>query len=186
LRNPSLEYLGALTPHQFHAFLAGFFDAEGCIRFHKKRKWGGFELLITNMNRELLELGCSRLLKLGYGPFVKRAPQNNNRGVEAGEKYIWRLKLHRAEDVRALLCELPLRPSEKIAKAAVAWLLPSKPSHEKLEEVAAKWNDLLSGIRDARNNFVAEAKSLVSRGHGRAPRANLSLIPATCGDMRSK
>ncbi len=47
----------------FWSFLAGFFDAEGSIRLHRKRGGIGFELDLTNTNQKILEFFREQLTR---------------------------------------------------------------------------------------------------------------------------
>ncbi len=145
----------------FFSFLSGFFDAEGSVLFHKKGKWGGFELAITNTNRSLLESLRSALQNNGYNPLVRTLKQKQNRGVGNGGEYIWRLELVRFADVGKLLMEMTLKHQEKKDKATIAALLPLRPTQSALADVKEQWLILRNEIRRERDAFVAEAQSSV-------------------------
>jgi len=152
-----IENLKSFTPEEFKAFLAGFFDAEGSILFHKKKQWGGFELSIPNMNLTLLELIADKLEADSCKCVVELVRQKADRGTKGGQDYIWRLAVYRAEDVRSILRDLQLRHSEKVAKAKIALKFPTRPDGFTLKSTKDRWRILIKQIRNDRNHFVLEA-----------------------------
>jgi hypothetical protein len=104
----------------FLAFLAGFFDAEGSLYYHKKRKHGAFEMSLANMNETLLRRIVAKLSELEYVPALERTKQNQEkalrRGIKNSSEWIWCVRIWRYEDVVRLLRAIPIRHPEKVEK----------------------------------------------------------------------
>ena len=152
----------------FFSYLAGFFDAEGCVLYHRKGSGGAFELNVTNMDIELLTILSGRLLDLHYSAKIGRSPHNKDKSKVRGADYIWRIQLWRYEDVSRLLKRLPLRHSEKIAKRNVALTLPTWPPPMIRWEVLNKWDNLLEKIESEVAESIRKAHDELAR------KANLS------------
>jgi hypothetical protein len=105
----------------FLHFLAGFFDAEGAIWYHKKKWGGGFEVALSNLNEKLLRRIANSLSTLGFSPALGSSRQRRAPGVR-GElaEFIWRVQLWRRSDVTRFLEIVPLRHPEKTEKARIA------------------------------------------------------------------
>lgn len=145
----------------FMAFLAGFFDAEGSLYFHRKKRWGAFELSIANMDEDLLRRIAASLTGYGYSATVKHERQNPDRGVKNGREFIWRLALWRYSDVTKLLKEMPLRHQEKTRKAEIAFRLGLRATRSNRDAVVAEWESLAKEIRTGRDAYVGKAQKLL-------------------------
>jgi hypothetical protein len=112
----------------FMNFVAGFFDAEGSIWYHKKGKGGAFEISISNLNEGLLRGIATGLSKLGLSPVIASARQRKPPQI-TGEvaEIIWLLQLWRHTDVVRFLQLIPLRHLEKSRKAEIAMKLQNQP-----------------------------------------------------------
>lgn len=108
------------SPVTFLSFLAGFFDAEGSIYYHRKGKGGGFELSLSNTNDVILERIRNFLLKLGYYSKLDTFDQNSDRLGYSLNGRISRLVIWRAEDILGLLGRLRVRHNEKVVRAEAA------------------------------------------------------------------
>lgn len=159
-----LGWIGG-SDEKFLAFLAGFFDADGSVYFHRKAGAGGFELTLTNMNRDLLECVSTRLRKMGFSPKLRPDPQSPNRGVKNGKDSIFRLALWRYEEVTRLLRLLPLSNPEKVAKAQVALSLRYGSSPAQRTEVVERWTQLSNSIKLERDECVREASRVFQDRH---------------------
>jgi hypothetical protein len=164
LIRPTVEELGALPQEEFAAFLAGFFDAEGSILFHRKGRWGGFELAIANMDFRLLDLIAMKLEQYHCSSVVVRRKQDMNRGVKSGQDHIWRLEIYRGGDVRLVLGLVRLRHPEKIRKAAIVLHPRSMLDRNQLNYVAEEWERLAKQIEKERDEFVSSARKIASVG----------------------
>jgi len=153
------------SDEKFLAFLAGFFDADGSVYFHKKAGAGGFELTLTNMNRDLLECISTRLRKMGFSPKLRLDPQNPNRGVKNGKDSIFRLALWRYGEVARLLGLLPLRNPEKVGKAQIALSLQYGSPPSQRTEVVERWTQLTNSIKLERDECVREASRVFQERH---------------------
>lgn len=141
----------------FMSFLAGFFDADGSIFFHKKREGGGFELVLSNLNRDLLGAISNRLVAMGFSPRLRLDRQSPDRGVTSGGDSIYRLSLWRYTDMTAVLGALPLRNREKAMKAQIALSLPYWSSSDSRRHVIERWNSLRASIRTGRDECIHQA-----------------------------
>lgn len=81
------------TDDQFAAWLAGFFDGEGCIYLGNK-KATAFEVSVSNTNRQVIE-GIFERVKVGY--LMEITFKNNDWNT----KYTWRVR--RFEDCNYVL-----------------------------------------------------------------------------------
>ncbi|MDG6925494.1 MAG: hypothetical protein JRN09_02975, partial [Nitrososphaerota archaeon] len=142
----------------FLNFLAGFFDAEGSIYYHKKYDGGAFELSIKNMDIHLLELLNNKLQSLGYSSNLSVSRQEEKGRCVQGADHIWSIRVWRRDDVVRLLASLPLMHSEKIAKREIASRLPTWPSKESRAEVLSKWEQLLQSIKKEVKENIEEAR----------------------------
>ena len=60
-------------------FVAGFFDAEGCITFHRKEPYSDFEVQISNSDGDLLSRIRAALQTQGYHPTLYKSTNRNPR-----------------------------------------------------------------------------------------------------------
>ena len=145
----------------FWSFLAGFFDAEGSIRLHRKRGGIGFELQLTNTNQEILERIKKQLTGHGLFSSLRQQTQNPARLGGNNEGIILNLSVWRYADVRWLLERLPLRHGERIAKREIALKLSYRASESERAKVEAEWALLIGQIKAERDRFVLQAKRAV-------------------------
>ncbi len=74
------------SPDLFMSFLAGFFDAEGTVYFHKKGNHGGFELTMVNTDVGLLREIREELSRRGFAVKLDRTKQNRVEALKRGIK----------------------------------------------------------------------------------------------------
>ena len=165
LPQPSIHELQELSKDEFVAFLTGFFDAEGSILLHRKGRWAGFELSITNMNQELLEFISKQLRPLGFASLIRRHRQNDQRGAKGGQNHIWRFEVYRAKDVHQILMKLRPKHPEKIAKANIVLEAPISLGAAATHDVRQKWEELTREIKADSRRFVHEAQEAFRKGH---------------------
>jgi intein-encoded DNA endonuclease-like protein len=134
----------------FTQFLAGFFDAEGSIFYHKKSEYGGFELSISNLDKSLLGWIQGRLASMGLSPVVRASRQSPQRGVKNGEDWIWRLSIWRLEEVQSFLRMIPMRHREKVLKMSIALESVRRDSIEHRKQLIEKWNALKDALKRER------------------------------------
>jgi len=142
----------------FLSYLAGFFDAEGSIYYHRKGPGGAFELSITNMDFELLQALSRQLQRFDYASKISISKRTQPVEIQ-GADHIWRIFIWRHNDVSALLSQLPLRHSEKCAKRKIALELPMWPSVRERDTVLNSWNVLLARIDSEIRESIREAES---------------------------
>ena len=142
----------------FVSFLAGFFDADGSVFFHKKREGGGFELALSNMNGNLLIAISNRLEIMGFSPKLRLNRQRPDRGVKNGKDQIYRLSMWRHANVKRALAMLPLRNREKVMKARIAVGLPYWSNLADRMDAIEAWDSLKSSIRAERDRCIDEAR----------------------------
>jgi hypothetical protein len=146
----------------FLAFLAGFFDAEGSLYYHKKRKHGAFEMSLANMNETLLRRIVAKLSELEYVPALERTKQNQEkalrRGIKNSSEWIWCVRIWRYEDVVRLLRAIPIRHPEKVEKRGIALGLEYRSKTEDRERTVAEWDSLRKRIKKERMDYIALAR----------------------------
>jgi len=151
----------------FMSFLAGFFDAEGTVYFHKKRSKGAFELSIVNTDAELIQEIGQELSRRGYAFKLERVKIDQEKMIKRGIKnpgeFIWRIMLWRFEDVCKLMAKLPVRHPEKVAKIKIALSFAGFTEGRQKSEVLQEWEKLLSQIRHRRDQYVALARETYER-----------------------
>jgi hypothetical protein len=145
----------------FLSYLAGFFDAEGSIYYHKKGTGGAFEMNITNMDYGLLTTLCDEIRNFGHHAKLSINTRDNKKSIIKGADQIWRIEIWRHEDVTRLLGMLPLRHPEKTAKKAIALQLPDWPSKEARQRVMVDWNSLLQRIEQDVQKSISCAKKIM-------------------------
>jgi hypothetical protein len=112
------------SPAKFLSFLAGFFDAEGSIYYHRKGKGGSFELAISNTNEAVLDWIRILIGKLGYYSKLDTFNQKEDRLGYSLEGKISRLVIWRRVDVLRVLRILRIKHGEKVERARAAICLP--------------------------------------------------------------
>ena len=149
------------NPRLFMSFLAGFFDAEGTVYFHKKGNGGAFELAIVNTDSELLREIGEELSGRGYALKLERVKVDQEKAVRSGVKnpgeFRWRIVMWRFEEVYRLMSEMPVRHAEKVAKIEIALRVASLKENQERVAPMAEWRHLLARIRNQRNEYVARA-----------------------------
>ena len=153
----------------FLSYLAGFFDAEGSVYYHKKGVGGAFELSIANMDVSLLETLNQHLQGLGYSSKLSRTSQDPEKRNIRGADHIWHISIWRHDDVRTLLTHLPLMHSEKTAKRELAVQLPSWPSRMERSTILGKWRVLLTRITREVEESIEEARVKMELGDQSGP-----------------
>lgn len=156
LKKPRIVKLQRLTPKQFLAFLAGFFDAEGSIYFHRKRN-SSFEVSVSNTNFEILSVINSRLAGMGYHPIIEHAVQNPKRFGKPTDGEIWKLCIRRGEEITRLLQRLMFRHEEKRTKARLALDCMTGESALNSGGLPEGWAEYLLKVRQERDAFVRMA-----------------------------
>lgn len=146
------------SPELFASFLAGFFDSEGSVSYHKKLAHGGFEFALANMDGDLMIMIARELANEGFEPHLRRDHQQPRRGVKNGGDSILRLSIWAYDQVNRILQALPFKHREKRAKRELALSLAYKATTEERNALVAKWNRLKSTIRCERDQSVREAQ----------------------------
>jgi intein-encoded DNA endonuclease-like protein len=150
----------------FLYFLAGFFDAEGSLYFHKKKEYGAFEMSLANMNEVLLRRIAEKLSMLGYKAKVSRTRQDIDkaisRGITNSSGWIWRIVVWRYKDVKKLLRALPIRHPEKVAKREVALKLEYRSGIEDRRTIVLEWQSLKGKIKREVLDYVALAREKIA------------------------
>jgi hypothetical protein len=152
----------------FWSFLAGFFDAEGTVYFHKKRNGGAFELAMVNTDVGLLRKIVEELSRRGFALKLERVKVNQEKALRSGVKnpgeFRWRILMWRFEDVCRLMATIPVRHSEKRAKIEIATRMARLTESKQKTAAMTEWRGLLNRIRNERNQYVAEARASYEHG----------------------
>jgi hypothetical protein len=158
LDKAKISDIGALSDGEFLSFLAGFFDAEGSVLFHKKTgiRYAP-ELAIKNTDSALMDLLFSKLKGMGYHPAMEWRDQDMVRGRISGPSRIGRISLVRFVEVRRMLSELQVRHGEKVAKIKI--LKKLTPGSKASPKIVDEWTSLLELIRRQTATFVESAKA---------------------------
>jgi hypothetical protein len=147
----------------FFDFLAGFFDSDGSLYFHKKKMHGAFEFSLINMDETLLRKISARMSEFGFTPHLSMSKQSEDRGVLNGADHIWRLALWKYDEVVALLKRLPIRHPEKKAKAEIALRLGFRPDPEARNSLIEEWEALKASIKADCLRYVESAKEAMEQ-----------------------
>lgn len=158
--HPSFSFLRnkpGVIHEPFFAFLAGFFDAEGCINIKPQSgsKTTRISLELSNNNLPLLRLCAERLRSLGYSATIPPRPYHEvGEAVGLGpyNKACWRLSISRRADAISLLSSLKLRHEEKVRKKTMAL-----QSHNRL------WCDVAPLVKEFRSALDVEVNEGVER-----------------------
>jgi len=118
----NVELIRNFSRQEFIAFLAGFFDAEGCIVIkNKRRKSKSLSVKIGNTNKSILEIIKEMLHDVGiesrvylYSKKGKYHDYRDRRFINRKDYYV--LEVARKHDYEKLLQEMPIRHLEKIVK----------------------------------------------------------------------
>jgi hypothetical protein len=146
----------------FMSFLAGFFDAEGTVYFHKKGTGGAFELTIVNTDERILEEIGRELSRRGFTFKLERVKADRERAIRSGVKnpgqFRWRIVMWRLGDVCRLMTAMPNRHPEKVAKISIALRFARLAGNEQKADVMSEWQSLLNRIRHERDEYVERAR----------------------------
>ncbi len=168
LTRPTKEDLDTLTPAQFDAFLAGFFDAEGTIYMHRKRYGAIFEVSISNTDLIVLDFIEEGLWRQGYHPRQNHRIQNESRlgYLKPGKISILRLSIQ--SEVCRLLSSMRLKHPEKIAKSAFVVHRVCSDGFGIGQDEIGDWERSILQVRENRDEFVNQASKRVRKHRGRS------------------
>ncbi len=131
----NVEIIKDFNQNMFLSFLAGFFDAEGCIVKSKHRKKLRCVIKIGNTNKEILEIIKERLEELQLHPKIYLYSRPGKYHYQKGRKIINRksyymLEVCRKEEILQLLNRLELKHEEKINRKswAIDYISPTNLS----------------------------------------------------------
>lgn len=165
LDKPPISELEPLNDKEFLGFLAGIFDSEGTVHLHKKKKWYGPEVWITNSDSGLINTIATRLKVLGYHTYVSWVQQKLDRGGISGRSLIGRVYVLRFSEVRQLLSSLPSRHREKLLRTDLLMRVSSVSRSADLREMVHDWKEVSNEIRREVRAFVESARAAVASGH---------------------
>ena len=137
----------AFGNRSFWSFVAGFFDAEGSIRYNEKAGYG-FSVSITNSDEILLDRIHKVLLRQKFHSYKRYDSRSR----------VWRVELWRKGDVERFLKFIPLRHPEKMAKAHLALRYGGCNSDAEFAAAITDWRTELEEIMAGRDAFVAKAR----------------------------
>jgi len=120
-KKEQIELIKEFNQNEFLSFLAGFFDAEGCIVKGKHRKSLRCVIKIGNTNKEILEIIKDKLENLGIYPKLYLYSKAGKYHYYDGRNFINRkpyyvLEIGRKEEILKLLSKLNLKHEEKIVR----------------------------------------------------------------------
>lgn len=141
----------------FYFFLAGYFDAEGCITFDLRDHNKSVGLVLKSCDYEILNAINLRLTDMGLASRLTLA-------LKAGENRLtrdfWRVQISRRGAACGLLRRLPLCHPEKVAKAQLASYIASTGWVSGWDSVTT----LRRQIREEVRRFRSEAEDALLRG----------------------
>ena len=146
-----------LSASQFVAFLAGIFDAEGTIYFHRKDAQGDSEVYLTNKDNELLRRIQKTLKQLGLFSKLEQRVQDPERMENGKSGTISRLVIWRQDDVQRLLKSLELGHDEKKRKKMLALEFAGAVDASRRNTILDSWEALLGKISSDRDKFAKAA-----------------------------
>jgi hypothetical protein len=151
----------------FFDFLAGFFDAEGSVYFHKKKTYGAFEFSLANMNEPLLRKISTRLSEFEFTSHLSKSKQSDRSGIMNTAPYIWRLALWKYAEMVDLLRRLPIRHTEKKAKVEIALRLGFRSIAEERSSLLREWETLKASIKKDCSSYIEKARDFMSHTKGK-------------------
>lgn len=98
----------------FFAFLAGYFDAEGCISFDLRNGNKAVRCVVNSCDLHILRRVSSRLKGMGFNLNFRLVSEAGTHGLNSD---FWGIRLGRREQVVRFLDRLELRHPEKVTKA---------------------------------------------------------------------
>jgi hypothetical protein len=98
----------------FFAFLAGYFDAEGCITFYLRPGNETVRCILESCDLSILRSTYRYLQDMGFGVTLKLVLEAGALGLKND---FWGISLGRREEVARFLGRLELRHPEKVRKA---------------------------------------------------------------------
>lgn len=138
----------ALQGRHFWYFVAGFFDAEGSIRYSASAGYG-FQVSFTNSDKSLLERISDILRRRHLHPYLRFDSHSR----------VWKIELWRKAEVESLLNLMPLRHSERADKAHLVLRFGHRGRDDGGRSAIEAWKAKVVEIREGRDAFVARAKA---------------------------
>ncbi|MBU2523492.1 MAG: LAGLIDADG family homing endonuclease [Nanoarchaeota archaeon] len=137
----------------FYDFLAGFFDAEGCLYLYDNKGYIGLSGIIYNSNKRLLKIIKQRLERDGFHPKMSICSKNNERTTNNYFRGtdVWAVRLHTNKEVLRLMKAMPIRHQEKIDKLRIA-----------VSAKGNKWEEIEKQINDLRTKIKGEVKEYIN------------------------
>lgn len=117
----NVEIIKEFDQSEFLSFLAGFFDAEGCISKKKRKKSFRYEVTISNTNKRILEIICEGLKELNINSGICSSAHKGEYHSYNGKNVInrkdcYNLTIWRKNDILKFLRILDIRHEEKIKR----------------------------------------------------------------------
>lgn len=117
----NVEMIKEFNKKEFLAFLAGFFDAEGCISKKKRKNSFRYEVTISNTNKRILEIIYERLKELDINSGICSSTHKGEYHSYNGKNVInrkdcYNLTVWRKNDILKFLHILDIRHEEKIKR----------------------------------------------------------------------
>jgi len=144
----------------FYSFLAGYFDAEGCISFDVRSTNHSVSLILKSCDYGILKDAYVCLANDQYAPTMildrKAGEQNLNSDF-------WALRIGCRANVLRLLDKMPLRHPEKVAKSDLAKSIASHFWGEGWQDVGPLRASIAADVR----RFKREAQDTLAATRGR-------------------
>jgi len=117
----NVEIIKEFDQSEFLSFLAGFFDAEGCISKKKRKNSFRYEVTISNTNKRILEIIYERLKEFDINSGICSSTHKGEYHSYNGKNVInrkdcYNLTVWRKNDILKFLHILDIRHEEKIKR----------------------------------------------------------------------
>lgn len=143
----------------FCSFLAGYFDAEGCISFNLQQGCRGVVLIVGSCDLEILKDVHAYLTIRTFHPTLRLSKKAGEASLKSD---FWKLRMSTKEEVLRILNEMPLKHSEKVAKKELANFIHS-----------SGWRDGWQHVRILRASIAADVRHFKTEARDAMPAKGL-------------
>jgi len=106
----------------FYSFLAGFFDAEGCLHIYNNKEWTGLSFSLYNNNEKVLKMIDKYLREAGFNTKFGIISKKNSK-IDGGyyqSKDVFYIRMYNIKEIIKLLKVMPLKHGERHDKINIA------------------------------------------------------------------
>jgi hypothetical protein len=139
----------------FYSFLAGYFDAEGCVGFDVRHSNHTVSLILKSCDYGILRDAYATLADDQYTPTTLLDKMAGEQGLNSD---LWVLRIGRRASVLRLLNKMPLRHSEKVAKSNLVKSIASSGWRDGWKDVGLPRTSIAADVR----RFKREAQDALA------------------------